>query len=467
MKRLWIVSFACLLLVCSGFAQAQEIAVSLKLDKEVNGPTPVCVPLTLSADQAKLSVVSSGKILGQLTAPGLSTEQIKPDDKVSKGVRRDLHFILSDKAAAGATLSLKFTPAPLGGDRVEFNFKDKKGEYCDLCFGDRPILRYMYKAYDASTGDIRLKTYKPFHHVFDPTGKQIVTNGGFTDEREKGKNLTFPHHRGLMLGFMRISYDDGKKMDSWHCPNDNHQLHEGFLSSETGPVLGRQRIANVWYAAKKEPVVREERELTVYNVPGGTLIEFASLLKADHGKVTLNGDPQHAGFQFRAHNDVASNTKETYYVRPDGKGQLGEDAQFSEGDDRFALGCAELCAQGPTLHGLLSRSAEESSPGSLQRTNLWPIRLLFRSRHHAGPVGAARLPHLAAAGRNDRRAGAGPGRSLCVASRDREVTKRCRWRRAMASALPALLLTARKVSSFKGSNFIPRRVRRLRQERST
>ena len=183
----------------------------------------------------------------------------------------------------------------------------------------------MYKAYDDSTKDIRLKTYKPFHHVFDPTGKQIVTNGGFTDEREKGKNLTFPHHRGLMLGFMRIHYDDDKKMDSWHCPKDNHQSHEGFLSSETGPVLGRQRIANVWYATKKEPVVREQRELTVYNVPGGTLIEFVSLLKGDHGKVKLDGDPQHAGFQFRAHNDVASNTKETYFVRPDGKGKLGEE----------------------------------------------------------------------------------------------------------------------------------------------
>ena len=213
MRHFLVVSLACLLLVRSGFAQAQEIAVNLKLDKEITGPTPVCVPLTLSADQAKLSMVSSGKILGQLTAPGLTTEQIKPDSKVSKGVRRDLHFILTDKAAAGTTLSLKFTPALLGGERVEFNFKDKKGEYSDLCFGDRPILRYMYKAYDDSTKDIRNKTYKTFHHVFDPTGKQIVTNGGFTDERGKGQEppLSAPPRSdaGLHENHLRRRQKDG------------------------------------------------------------------------------------------------------------------------------------------------------------------------------------------------------------------------------------------------------------------
>ena len=40
----------------------------------------------------------------------------------------------------------------------------------------------------------------------------------------------------------------------------------------------------------------------------------------------LRGDPQHAGFQFRAHNDVHEHKKEkeTYFLRPDGKGELGD-----------------------------------------------------------------------------------------------------------------------------------------------
>ena len=157
MKHLLIVTFACLLLIHGGFAQAQdkEIAVTINIGKEITGPTPVCVPLTLSANQAKWTVVSSGKILGQLTAPGLTTEQIKPD---GKGVRRDLHFILTDKAAAGTTLALKFAPQTAEAGMLKtFNFKDKKGEYEDFCYGDRPILRYMYKAYDDSNTKDREK----------------------------------------------------------------------------------------------------------------------------------------------------------------------------------------------------------------------------------------------------------------------------------------------------------------------
>jgi hypothetical protein len=65
--------------------------------------------------------------------------------------------------------------------------------------------------------------------------------------------------------------------------------------------------------------------MTVYGIDGGTLLEFASRLKTTDGKVRLDGDPQHAGFQFRAANAVADKTaKQTYYLRPDGKGKPGE-----------------------------------------------------------------------------------------------------------------------------------------------
>ncbi len=39
----------------------------------------------------------------------------------------------------------------------------------------------------------------------------------------------------------------------------------------------------------------------------------------------LDGDPQHAGFHFRAAQEVSKNGKEnTYYLRPDGKGKIGD-----------------------------------------------------------------------------------------------------------------------------------------------
>jgi hypothetical protein len=183
----------------------------------------------------------------------------------------------------------------------------------------------MQRAYDDSTPEARDKTYKVFHHLYDPEGTRFVTNGGQTDPFDDIKQLLYPHHRGLQMGFNKCVYDNGKKRaDTWHCQKDDHQSHEKLLAADAGPVMGRHRVAIDWHGEGKKVFVKEERELTVYNVPGGTLVEFASRLKPVGGPVKLDGDPQHAGFQFRAHNDVAKKTsKQTYYLRPDGKGELG------------------------------------------------------------------------------------------------------------------------------------------------
>lgn len=69
---------------------------------------------------------------------------------------------------------------------------------------------------------------------------------------------------------------------------------------------------------------KELRELSAYQVAGGQLVDFASRLSSTVGKVKLDGDPAHAGFQFRAAKEVEDNLKATYYLRPDGKGQPGE-----------------------------------------------------------------------------------------------------------------------------------------------
>jgi hypothetical protein len=261
---------------------------------------------------------------GQLTAPGLTTEHVQPAGK--DRVRRDLHFVLPElKRDAALTMKcvIDTGPSPVPDPRY-FAWRDTKGEFADLEYvapssRRTPVMRYMYKALDESSKESRDLTYKVFHHLFDPEGKRLVTNGGPTG--------LYPHHRGLMYAFNKISYDGGKKKaDTWHCTNDAHQSHQGFLRVEAGPVLGRHRVAVGWHGPKKEMFAKEERELTVYKVPGGTLVEFASRLKTLAGPVRLDGDPQHAGFQFRAANDVADKqvAKQTYYLRPDGKGQLGE-----------------------------------------------------------------------------------------------------------------------------------------------
>ncbi|HYE97767.1 MAG TPA: DUF6807 family protein, partial [Planctomycetota bacterium] len=101
--------------------------------------------------------------------------------------------------------------------------------------------------------------------------------------------------------------------------------HEAVVSVDEGPVLGRHRVAITWHGVDKEVFAREERTVGAWAVPGGTLIEFTSRLEAKKPPVKLDGDPQHAGFHFRADNEVSAQTKkETVYVRPDGPGKPGE-----------------------------------------------------------------------------------------------------------------------------------------------
>jgi hypothetical protein len=221
---------------------------------------------------------------------------------------------------AGETTSI--AESSVRKDVPRFRFVEKPGEYVDLLFDDRPVLRYMNAPRDGSSKEAHELTFKPYHHVFDPqTGQTLLTSGaGLAAD----KSLLFPHHRGLFYGWNRISYN-GHQADTWHGRNGEYTLHREILLSETGPVYGRQRAKLSWHGRDGKPFADEIREVTAYNVPGGTLIDFASVLTTELAKVRLDGDPQHAGFHFRAAQEVAKNGKEnTYYLRPDGKGKIGE-----------------------------------------------------------------------------------------------------------------------------------------------
>ena len=312
------------LLALPASAATTTLNVTVAAGKYDRSGTPVRQSLTLPSAFADLKVVTlkdeNGKpfAVAQLTEPGLLDEGPEP----AKGeVRRELHFILPN-LKAGDSVKLK---AVLDSEKPEtpaaeaFHWKDHPGESSDLFFNEQPVLRYVCKPFDDSTKEKRYETYKVFHRLWSPDGKELVTNGV-----EDPKAL-YPHHRGIFYGFREVTYDDGKKTDIWHCPKA-YQENEKFLATEAGPVLGRQRVLIAWHGEEKEIFAHEERELTVYATPGGRLVEFASRLKPVKGVVHLDGDPQHAGFHFRAAMEVADKTNavHTFYIRPDGVGKEDE-----------------------------------------------------------------------------------------------------------------------------------------------
>jgi hypothetical protein len=222
-----------------------------------------------------------------------------------------LWFVLPE-LKKGATARFAVKPgAPEGVP--SFRWTLEKGVASELDLGGRKVLRYMHAALDEARRD---ETYKIFHHVYSPDGSRLLT---------KGAGGKFPHHRGLYYGFNKVTYGAGKTCDVWHCTGQAHQAHQDFLLTDAGPAVGRHRVAVGWHGQAKELFAREERELAAWNVPGGILIDFSSRLEAKIAPVKLDGDPQHAGFHFRADNEVNDKTaKQTVYVRPDGPGKPGE-----------------------------------------------------------------------------------------------------------------------------------------------
>jgi hypothetical protein len=210
-----------------------------------------------------------------------------------------------------------------------FKFVEEKGKYVDLLFGDRKVMRYMNTPHDTTTKDTHELTFKPFHHVYDPaTGETLLTNGaGLAAD----KALLYPHHRGLFFAFNKVSYGEGKneKCDVWHGHNGEFVSHDKFLKQDAGADKAVQTSALSWHGTDGKVFANEERTYTVYNAPGGTMIDFNSTLTTPLDKVKLDGDPQHSGFHFRAAMEVKDHgKKDTYYLRPDGKGKMGEERNW-------------------------------------------------------------------------------------------------------------------------------------------
>ncbi|HXJ76209.1 MAG TPA: DUF6807 family protein, partial [Candidatus Dormibacteraeota bacterium] len=300
----WGDTSSCDLIVAAGRIDRNQVPVRVQMSRRSIGNGQIASVALTAAD---------GRLLpAQWTGPSLTS---------TSTAAGELHFVLP-RLAAGESMRLKATfstqpasPSNGGG----FAWRDHPGHHTELLFGERHIVTYHYERLDESTPASRVRTYKVFHHVYSPNGERIVTNGLNEDPK-----VHSPHHRGIFYGFNRIGYGNGKTADTWHCIDGAFQQHERFLASEAGSVLGRHRLDIRWHG-KDTAFAEEERELTVYQVPGGHLIDFASRLRTLSGPVRIDGDPQHAGFQFRAHNDVdAFTAQETIFVRPDGPGKPGE-----------------------------------------------------------------------------------------------------------------------------------------------
>lgn len=198
---------------------------------------------------------------------------------------------------------------------------DEAAGTSDLTFDGKPVIRYMF-AFDNSTKESTLETYKVYHHVFGPdSGRQIT----------KGAGGKYTHHRGVYVGWNKTSFGDGKQYDFWHCKNGAHLRHIKFIEQKADADHGTMTAEIDWNDPEGKPVIREMRTISVSKQPGlvGWKIDWSSTLESKVGAIKLDGDRQHAGFQFRAAQNVAETNGATF-LRPADFPQQSEAIQVGD-----------------------------------------------------------------------------------------------------------------------------------------
>ncbi|NLH15016.1 MAG: hypothetical protein GX455_00410 [Phycisphaerae bacterium] len=182
-----------------------------------------------------------------------------------------------------------------------FEWKDTPGKYIDLHRDGKKVLRYMC-AFDASTPQKQVETFKVFYHVFDETGEKFLTNGPDGDHPYPA--VTYPHHRGIFVGWNKTGFQ-GKTVDTWHMKGAV-QKHIRVLDRKTASDRASLKTLIHWLTDSGNVIVEEQREVIVYASAQDIFkADFVCELKAVEGDINLDGDPEHAGFQYRPHNDVA------------------------------------------------------------------------------------------------------------------------------------------------------------------
>lgn len=186
------------------------------------------------------------------------------------------------------------------------------------------IAKLEGNVYDAAA---HADTCKPYHAVFTADGRLL----------SKGLGGTYPHHRGLFVGWNQVQ-QGAERFDFWHCNRGESQRLRALLTpAEHGRGSDWQVAAIDWTSAAGKVVLQEQRALRARELETGvTAIEVELTLSAVDGEVRLDGDPQHAGCQFRALQQFADRPEPAIrYLRP---------STATGGKDDIWTGCGWIAA---------------------------------------------------------------------------------------------------------------------------
>jgi len=192
-----------------------------------------------------------------------------------------------------------------------FSISEKKGESVTVDYNGRGIIQLVTKN-DKSSAEKAHETYKVYLHVMDPldgAGKKVIT---------KGAGDKFTHHRGIYIGWSKAKIA-GKAYDTWHMKDGVRQEFVKIISQKATAATASFTAAINWVDGD-EVLLTEERffEVRKLDEDGAFILDTVSKITATKADTELNGDPEHAGLQFRAAEEVVAN-KSAKYLFPSGK----------------------------------------------------------------------------------------------------------------------------------------------------
>ena len=189
-----------------------------------------------------------------------------------------------------------------------FEIKEAPGKHIDILNEGKVMARVM-TAHDTASAESRHETYKVYTHVFDESGKAPIT---------KGAGGQFTHHRGIFLGWSKTRVD-GRQVESWHMKGCE-QVYQKILRQQADDDGASLTILIHWVASDGTVFIEEDRTQVFRPAKGEGAylqVDVHTVLKAPDAEVELNGDPEHAGCQFRPSNEVSKNKTAKYLFHGD------------------------------------------------------------------------------------------------------------------------------------------------------
>ncbi|RBP46291.1 methane monooxygenase PmoA-like [Roseimicrobium gellanilyticum] len=210
---------------------------------------------------------------------------------------------------------------------ADSSLKETSGQHLDVIRDGKTIARYM-TAHDKSTPEKAHETYKPYLHIFDAAGSGPITKGAGGD---------FTHHRGIYLGWNKITVD-GKTYDRWHMKGGD-QVHEKFLEEKAdGGTLSITSLVKWDGEAGAPPILQDERTFSFppASAPFYTVVDVTHKVKALVGDTILSGDPEHAGLHYRPAQEV--DRSKTMYIYPVENANAHKDLDYPWFGESYSVG---------------------------------------------------------------------------------------------------------------------------------